>query len=118
MSSGRFLVMLNFLGAFLQFGDLGHAQISKGHQILINRGLQVQGMVTRDDVFHLTTYSNANYTSINWLWDSSPSLMGTAPGFPWSRWAGNETNMPGMPPRTNEIPYLSQLVSPRSEHAT
>src|SRR6266487_1373463 len=35
-----------------------HAQISKGNQILLKRGLQVQGLVTRDDVFHLTTYQN------------------------------------------------------------
>src|SRR4026209_1367179 len=84
------LLMATLLGlAGTSFG-----QLSKGNLILINRGLQVQGMVTRDDVFHLNTYSNANYTAINWLWDSSPSQMGTAPGFPWSRWVGNETNMP------------------------
>src|SRR5512132_396134 len=84
------------------------AQISKGQRILISRGLQVQGMVTKDDVFHLNTYSNAHYTSIHWLWDSNPSLMGTAPGFPWSRWAGSETSVP---PQGAEGPYLSQLVS-------
>jgi hypothetical protein len=84
------------------------AQLSKGNLILINRGLQVQGMVTRDDVFHLNTYSNANYTSIHWLWDSNPSLMGPAPGFPWSRWAGDETKVP---PLTGEAPYMSQLVT-------
>ena len=83
-------------------------QISKGQRILIERGLQVQGMVTRDDVFHLSTYSNANYTSINWLWTANPSLMGNAPGFPWSRWVNNESLMP---PQTGEAPYMSQLVS-------
>ena len=86
----------------------GHAQLSKGNQILVNRGLQVQGMVTRDDVFHLTTYQNANHTSINWLWNSNPSLMGAAPGFPWSRWVSAETNVP---PQGAELPYMSQLVS-------
>jgi hypothetical protein len=94
----------------LFFGVAGpvSAQLSKGHLILINRGLQVQGMVTKDDAFHLTTYSNANYTSIHWLWDSNPSLMGAAPGFPWSRWAGDETKVP---PLTGEAPYMSQLVT-------
>lgn len=86
----------------------GHSQISKGNQILINRGLQVQGMVTSGDVFHLATYSNANYSSINWLWDSSPSQMGAAPGFPWSRWVGDENNVP---PIGSEGPYMNQLVS-------
>ena len=85
-----------------------HAQLSKGNLILLQRGLQIQGMVTKDDVFHLTTYSNANYTSINWLWDSSASQMGAAPGFPWSRWAGDENKMP---PLTGEGAYMSQLVT-------
>src|SRR5690349_2098746 len=70
------------------------AQVSKGHQILINRGLQVQGMVTAGDAFSLTTYQNARYTSINWLWDSNPAAMGPAPGFQWSRWVNDETKVP------------------------
>jgi hypothetical protein len=93
---------------FLSQAAISHAQISKGHQILINRGLQVQGIVANTDPFHLTTYSNANYSSINWLWTSEPSWMGAAPGFLWSRWVGDETQMP---PQGNEAPYLSQLVS-------
>lgn len=84
------------------------AQISKGQRILIERGLQLQGTVTRDDVFHLDTYKSANYTSINWLWDSNPSQMGPAPGFPWSRWAGDENKVP---PIGTESPYLPQLVT-------
>jgi hypothetical protein len=96
------------LFVFLLTVQEGSAQVSKGNQILINRGLQVQGMVTKDDVFHLTTYSNANYTSINWIWDSNPAQMGAAPGFPWSRWVGDETKVP---PLGTEGSYLSQLVS-------
>lgn len=61
-----------------------------------------------DDIFHLETYSNANYTSINWIFTSNPSLMGPAPGFPWSRWARGQTNMP---PQGNEAPYLSQMIA-------
>ena len=87
------------------------AQISKAHQILLNRGLQLQGMTTKDDVFHLENYTNAGFTSINWLWASNPSLMGAAPGAAWSRWVVDETNMPGPPNHTDESPYLSQLVS-------
>ena len=40
------------------------AQISKGQQILITRGLQIQGLSQDDCYLHLDTYSNANYTSI------------------------------------------------------
>ncbi len=31
------------------------AELSKGHRNLIDRGLQIQGMVRKDDVFHLET---------------------------------------------------------------
>jgi hypothetical protein len=87
----------------------GHAQVSKGNWILLNRGLQLQGMCVNYDSFHLTTYSNANYTSINWLWDSDTSQQGTAPGFPWARWV--RTNSPTeMPPLASETAYTSQLV--------
>ena len=55
--------------AVLAFPGSARAQISKANQILINRGLQVEGMVATYDTFHLSTYSNANYTAVNWLWD-------------------------------------------------
>src|SRR5688500_4577112 len=84
------------VGAFaiLSLLPTSHAQVSKANQILINRGFQVQGLASMNDAFHLTTLSNANYTTLQWLWDSNPSLMGPAPGFPWSRWAGDETKVP------------------------
>ncbi|MGI8965849.1 MAG: hypothetical protein ACR2H1_07135, partial [Limisphaerales bacterium] len=103
------------------------AQISKGNLILLNRGLQIQGLVTPDNWFHSDTYSNANYTAVNFLWNSTGNLgppstfLGPAPGFPWARWVTDETNMPAMGfgqtgngnsfSRTNEIHYTNQLVS-------
>jgi hypothetical protein len=96
------------LAAVIALVQNGHAQVSKGQLILMDRGLQIQGMVTRDDVFHLSTYQNAKYTSINWLWNSDPAQMGAAPGFPWSRWAVDETKVP---PQGTEGAYMSQLVS-------
>src|SRR5438067_1620556 len=77
----------------------GSAQISKGNQILINHGLQLQGLAQDDCLLTLSTYSNANYTSIDWInsagaHSSRPDWMGPAPGFPWARWAGDETQMP------------------------
>src|SRR5439155_20991207 len=103
MSPGHSWVMLGFL-AFASPAAISRAQISKGNLILITRGLQVQGMVTAGDVFHLNTCSDANYTSINWLWDSNPSLMGAAPGFSWSRWVRDETEVPA---RNGEAPYAN-----------
>src|SRR3954453_10605543 len=85
--------------------------LSKGNQILINQGLQVQGMVTNFDPFHLSTYQAANYTSINWLWDSNTAAQGTAPGaMPWARWARGQSEMPPRP-GSNETGYLSKLIA-------
>jgi len=91
----------------------GQAQVGKASQILIDRGLQVQGLVATYDTFHLTTYLNANYTAVIWLWDpprsyNSMSQLGAAPGFPWARWVANVDDMP---PRGGEAAYLSQLVN-------
>lgn len=86
---------------------LAGAQCGKGHQWLLKRGLQVQGLVTKDDVFHLGTFSNANYTAIHWLWNSNPSQHGPTPGFPWARWVADENSLP---PQGDESNYLSQLV--------
>lgn len=103
----RFGLVLG-LFALISAVQSADAQIGKGNWILLQRGLQLQGMVTKDDVFHLSTYSNANYTSINWLWDANPSLMGPPPGFPWSRWVRNEGELP---PLGGESDNLSQLVT-------
>ncbi len=81
--------------------------MSKAHRILIQRGLQTQGMTTKDDSFNLATYQNANYSTLAWLWESNTSLQGAAPGYPWARWVGDETMMPS----GGEQPYFSQLVA-------
>jgi len=86
------------------------AQISKGQQILLNRGVQLQGMVVTGDDFHLDTYSNAFFTSINWMTQSTPSSMGSPPGYAWSRLINSETDMPGAPTWPGETPYLPQLI--------
>ena len=68
-----------------------HAQVLKGNQILIDQGLQVQGMATNYDPFHQSTYQAANYTSVNWLWDGPTTGPGT---MPWARWARDQSEMP------------------------
>src|SRR5580765_7690089 len=70
------------------------AQLSKGSQIILNRGLQLQGLSQDDCYLHLDTFSNANYTAIHWInsvspaHSSRPEWMGNPPGFPWARWVG------------------------------
>src|SRR4051794_31485174 len=100
------------------FAQIGSAQISKGNLILIERGLQVQGLVQPDDNFSLATYTNANYTSLIWSpaystneTDKSWNLMsrlGATPGFPWGRWVQESMKMPSL---GGEAPYTNQLVN-------
>src|SRR3954464_12423292 len=79
-----------------------HSQVGKGQQILLNRGLQIQGLSTPDNYLHLDTYSNANYTTLGWSGDASGNVgmisyfEGPLPGFPWGRWVSDQANMPGM----------------------
>ncbi len=93
--------------------QVSHAQISKANQILIDRGLQIEGLVATYDTFTLSRYSNANYTAVIWLWDAprsydAMSVLGAAPGFPWARWVGSENDMP---PLGGESAYTNQLVN-------
>jgi hypothetical protein len=87
-----------------------HADIplDKGHQLILDRGLQIQGTVMPFDQFHLDTLYGANYTSPNFAWDSNTDWMGAAPGIPWGRWLHYETESDLKP---NEQPYKSQLLS-------
>ncbi len=87
--------------------QISGAQISKGNQILMSRGLQLGGMVEPADFFHLNVYSNVNYTTVDWFHDTDNTPLGPMPGFPWARWVNDITNMP---PQGNEGAYLSQLV--------
>ena len=86
------------------------SSLSKGHRLLIENGLQIQGMATKDDVFHFQTYQDANYTAINWLWEANISQHGAAPGFPWARWVGEESQMPPWAGKGEE-PYMSKLLA-------
>jgi hypothetical protein len=120
-------VILAWLTVFVALVTTTQAQISKGNLILLDRGLQIHGMVTPDNWFHPDTFSNANYTTVDFLGESTGNLgppsvfLGSAPGSPWGRWAADETRMPtegiGQTgngdsfPRSNEIPYTNQLVA-------
>jgi hypothetical protein len=107
----RLLVVAILVALAVSSVSAAAAELSKGHRLLIEHGLQIQGMATKDDVFHLQTYRDANYTAINWLFEADVTKHGDAPpGFPWARWVGDETQMP---PRAGfrEEPYLSRLVA-------
>ncbi len=96
--------------------ESANAQLSKATQILLNRGIELQAMVQYADEFNLTTYSNANYTSVNWFDPGWQQYLGPAPGFPWGRWVSGPTDMPPQNVNTqygynDETPYMSQLIN-------
>jgi hypothetical protein len=114
------LSLLVLLLALLSWAPVSRGQPGKGNQILLNRGLQLQGLSQDDCYLHLDTFSNANYTAIHWInsvgpaHSSRPEWMGPPPGFPWARWAGDETQMPpqsSTPYDGDETPYLGQLLA-------
>jgi hypothetical protein len=91
------------------------AQLSKATQILLNRGVELQAMVQYADIFTLSTYTNANYTSVNWFDPGWQPFLGPAPGFPWGRWVSGPSDMPPQDVYTQygynpEAPYMSQLI--------
>lgn len=112
-----------FLLALLWYSRTAAAQVSKGHHILIDRGLQVQGLAQDDCYVTLSTYTNLNYTSVCWINDTNSSgvtihssrnpWLGDPPGFLWSRWAKGDTQMPPQitPYGGDETACLSQLFA-------
>jgi autotransporter-associated beta strand protein/T5SS/PEP-CTERM-associated repeat protein len=92
--------------------------LNKGQTWFLKNGLQVQGLSTNFDPWDLTIYQNANYTAVNWLWDSNVTLQGSAPGaIPWARvvrpptnW-GDITDNGEAPPRGSESGYMSKLIA-------
>src|SRR3954464_12144732 len=85
--------------------------LSKGYQILLNRGFQIQGLVTKDNGFHLQPallpdntytggYQDIGYNTVNWVFagsgnspNSNVTALGAAPGIPWARWVDQESDM-------------------------
>ncbi len=88
--------------------------LSKGYRILIENGLQIQGMAGADEPFHLETYLALNYTAINWFANTNPKLMGPPPSVLWARWMQPAEVPPPaseMPPSEIERPYASKWIA-------
>jgi hypothetical protein len=89
------------------------AKQSKAYRLLLQHGIQLQGMVTQDDVFHLSTYRDIGYTSVNWLYsnnvpNSNVAQLGPPRGFLWSRWVSDQAHLP---PQGNERPYTPHCIA-------
>lgn len=100
---------------------VAHCQtIDKGHQILIDHGVQSFALAQKDNPFNISTVQAANFTGVMWIWGQyNNSLLGTAPGYPWGRWISDPArdgtgDMADMPPTSspvNETPYMSNLIA-------
>ena len=84
------------------------ASLSKGQQVLVDRGLQIDGLVAlTSDPFHLSTLQSTNFTAPLWAWTSDVSKLGSAPGAPWAKWFDYTTQNDLT---AAESPYRSNLV--------
>ena len=96
----------------------GWEDLSRGHRILLRKGLQIQGMAhpivrgTGEEVgLDLDRWAESNFTSVNLNWnDMTENYVGPAPGIPWARlavWTPNSQ----WALRPAEMPYLPSMVS-------
>jgi hypothetical protein len=100
--AGAFLaVLLLFPGLIPAAEDL--SQLDKGHRILVQRGLQIQGQCFYQPgdlgltsyTFAAQPYLDANFTAINWHYRPVNVTFAAAhPTFPWARWASAANALP------------------------
>lgn len=121
MRSRRFLFAAIATAAMLPAQSGLSATLSKGHRILLERGLQSHALAIKSDVFNINRVLGAEFTGVTWIWgEYDNSLLGPAPGIPWGRWVSDPGDprtgigdLNDMPPTTspvNEAPYMSNLV--------
>ncbi|OHB54193.1 MAG: hypothetical protein A2Y12_17105 [Planctomycetes bacterium GWF2_42_9] len=83
---------------------------SRGQDILMRRGLQIQAQAfptaAVPSCFSLNRWAESNFTTANFGWvpdQNIPALMGLAPGIPWGKWGNGVSE--------TEMSYYSNLVS-------
>lgn len=109
----RLLLLLSLASSFLF--QTAQAQLSKATRLFLNRGIELQSLAQYNDIFTLSTFANANFTSVLWSNPGWQQFLGVPPGFPWGRWVAEPSDMPPQNDNTqyginNEAPYLSQLI--------
>src|ERR1043165_2904574 len=66
--------------------------LDKGHQIFLNRGLQIQAQCFPYGGWTVRRWNSSNFTTINWQSDSQMPTYYSAPGVAWGRWADVNSN--------------------------
>jgi hypothetical protein len=95
------------------------AELDRGHYLLLCRGLQIEGEVfvetwypTEWVGFNRAKFLNANFTTVNFVWQNSrsPSLLGPpTEGVAWSRY-GTGPGYASFGPAETERPFLGNMV--------
>src|SRR5687767_11216562 len=73
------------------------AALGKGHNILVNNGLQIWGLDTGASAFNHSNLANANFTGVVWSWGVSSKLTGAQnqfvpSGSKWGKWTDPNGN--------------------------
>ncbi len=100
-----------FLGVMLAMSSLVQAEspdISNGHRILLDLGLQIHALafVSETGYFDPDIWACSNFTAVDMYTPYATSLMPAEPGIPWSRWIQD----PDSDIRLQEQSYLPNLI--------
>src|SRR5262249_38704069 len=99
------------IGAVLSCAPTISAQVSglsRGQSWFLRNGLQLQALTTNFDPFDLTRMQGANYTAVNWLWDSDVSQQGSSP---WARWVRPPGTYEGTSYPDGQLPPINAAES-------
>ena len=85
--------------------------LDRGHQILLQKGLQLQARVLNNRSFGQARWDESDFTTANlWARTNIWDLLAPPPGSPWACWAGGPVSF-STTLTFNESPYLSNMVS-------
>lgn len=103
------------LCAALLFCARAHAELDRGHRILLERGLQVQSQVfSRDPAFSdIALWQSANFTTVNFQYWQRPDILEQMPSDAiWGRWTGPGGDWRAPPQLSaDEMNFVGNLVS-------
>lgn len=108
MHLGSRILFLSCFSAVMPASATSPQTLGKGHRIILEHGIQLHGMVSDFDPFHLDTWQDLGFTAVHFFWDSQVSWLGPAPGIPWCRWARSPAETP---PIAGEAPYMPQMLA-------
>jgi autotransporter-associated beta strand protein len=90
------------------------ATLGKGHQLLINNGLQIWGLDQGASGFNYNNLANANFNGVLWSWGVDPpphaKLTSLSPGQKWGKWT-DPNGSPASALDATETSRIADLVA-------